>query len=49
MVGPELLADVRQFEPGVHQDSFPMACLNQLLQVRVTFGISLEIVPGRNM
>ena len=46
MIGPELLADVRQFEPGVHQDAFAMAGLDQLLQVRVAFRVGLEIVPG---
>ena len=31
VIGPELLADVRQFEPGVHQDALAMAGLDQLL------------------
>ena len=30
MIGPELLADVRQLEPGVDQDAFAMAGFDQL-------------------
>ena len=46
MVGPELLADVGQLEPGVHQDPLAVAGLNQPLQVGIGFRAGLEIVPG---
>ena len=46
MIGPELLADVGKLEPGVHQDAFAVAGLNEALQPGVGLRIRLEVVPG---
>ena len=45
VVVPELLADVRQFEPRIHQDSPPVAGLDQRPQVPVALGVRLEEMP----
>ena len=46
MIVPELLADVRQFEPGVDQDAVGVAGVDEALEVGVAFGIGLVEVPG---
>ena len=48
-VRPELLAHVRQFQPGVDQNAFAMACLDQLRQVLVPLRIGLVEMPRCHM
>ncbi len=46
MIVPEFLADVRQFQPHVHQDRLAMAGFDQPAQVFVACGIRFVVVPA---
>ena len=49
VVAPEAVADVRQLQPGVHQDVVPMAGRNEFAKVRVAVGVGLEVLPGAHV
>ena len=46
---PELLADVRQLDPRVHQDAVPVASFDQLPQIFVARGVGVVEMPRRRM
>ena len=49
MIVPELLADVRQFQPCVNQDRLAMAGLDQSAQIFVALRIALPVMPRRDV
>src|SRR6185436_16934459 len=49
MIGPEFLADVGQFEPGVYQDALAMSGFDELLEVGVLLRAGFEKMPGGNV
>ena len=46
MVVPKTFADVRQLEPGIYENAFPVADFDQPGKPRIIFRVRLEIVPG---
>ena len=49
VIRPELLADVRQLQPGVDQDPAAMAALDEAAEIVVAAGIRLVEVPRRHV
>src|SRR6185437_9770770 len=49
MIGPKLLADVRQFEPHIHKNSLAMTRFDQLAEIRVVLLVRLEVMPARDV
>ncbi len=45
MIFPELLAHMRQFQPGIDQDALAMAGLDQRSQISVALGVRLIEMP----
>ena len=49
MIGPELLANVGQFQPHVNQNGFAVAGLDQVAEIHVLLRIRFVVMPARDM
>ena len=45
MIVPELLADMRQFDPGVDQNAVPVAGFDKMFQIVVVLGVGVVEMP----